>query len=90
MSVPTQERGNQSSQVLSFFLVNANSTVLPLTPFTRGGKVSATASQTMNCFSDPVRFRRLIGPIVVAWFVLVSPVAGQRPPPDATWTADAA
>ena len=44
----------------------------------------------MNCSFDPFRCRRLLGPVIVAWFVLVFPVAAQPPPPDATWTADAA
>jgi hypothetical protein len=29
------------------------------------------------------------GMLIVAWLLLVSPVVGQQPPPDATWTADA-
>ncbi len=33
---------------------------------------------------------RLISTSLVAWTVLIAPVAGQQPPPDATWSADAA
>jgi hypothetical protein len=39
---------------------------------------------------DRIRFCRQPAWLIVAWGALVSPVAAQQPPPDATWVADAA